>query len=69
MALSSRGLMLPRTARRLLMEYDNVALNFATVALVHGTSRIQGVPVTSADPSQPAGAIPTRRSAGAPKAP
>jgi hypothetical protein len=45
---------------RMIMEYDNVASNFNSVALVFGSNRIQGVPITLADPNQPAGTIPGR---------
>jgi len=51
---------------RLLMEYDNVAETYTSVALVHARDRIAGVPVTPADPSQPAGVIPARGAAPAP---
>jgi hypothetical protein len=51
------------TPVRMLMEYDNVNQNYSSVALVYGTNRIQGVPITQADPSQPAGTIPGRGAA------
>ncbi len=54
---------------RLLMEYDDVAPNFNSVALVHGADRIQGVPITPADPDLPAGAIQARGAAPATQAP
>jgi len=50
---------------RLLMEYDDVAANFTSVSLVHGTDKIAGVPVTPADPNLPAGAIQARAAAPA----
>jgi hypothetical protein len=48
------------TPLRLLMEYDDIAERYTTVALVHGGNRIQGVSVTPADPNLPAGAIQAR---------
>lgn len=50
---------------RMIMEYDDVAQNFSSVALVSGRNRVQGVPITPVDPAQPAGAIPQRGSASA----
>jgi hypothetical protein len=51
---------------RMIMEYDDVAANFTSVALVSGRNRIQGVPITAGDASQPAGSIPRRGAAPAP---
>jgi hypothetical protein len=48
---------------RMIMEYDDVAPNFNSVALVYGANRIQGVPIVGVDPSQPAGTIPGRGAA------
>jgi hypothetical protein len=45
---------------RMMMEYDDVSPNFSSVALVSGRNRIQGVPITPVDASQPAGTIPQR---------
>jgi hypothetical protein len=51
------------TAVRMLMEYDNVGQNYTSVALVFGANRIQGVPIVTVDPSQPAGSVPVRGAA------
>lgn len=51
---------------RFIIEYDDVDPRFTTVSLAFVRDRIQGVPVTPIDPSQPAGRIPARTYAGAP---
>ena len=43
--------------------YDDVAPNINSVALVLGRNRVQGVPITTADSTQPAGTIPGRGAA------
>ena len=55
----------PGSPVRMIMEYDDVAQNYTSVSLVVGADRIRGVPVTPADPSQPAGTIPGRGTAAA----
>jgi hypothetical protein len=55
----------PGSPVRMIMEYDDVAQNYTSVSLVVGADRIRGVPVTPADPSQPAGTIPGRGTASA----
>jgi hypothetical protein len=48
---------------RLIMEYDDVSPQFTSVSLVNGRDRIQSVPVTALDASQPAAANATRGAA------
>jgi hypothetical protein len=45
---------------RFVIEYDDVDPRFTSVSLAFVRDRIQGVPVTVIDPSQPAGRIPAR---------
>src|SRR5579863_2760326 len=54
------------TPVRFIMEYDDVNPRYTSISLVRGGQRIQGVPVTAIDASQPAGTIPARGSAKAP---
>jgi hypothetical protein len=42
------------------MEYDDVAAQVASAALINGSEQIQGVPIKAADASQSAGAVPNR---------
>ena len=49
---------------RFIIEYDNVDQRYTSISLVCGRDQIQGVPITQMDPSQPAGTIPARASAG-----
>jgi len=51
---------------RFIIEYDDVDQRYNAISLVLGSNRIQGVPITIVDPSQPAGTIPARASAGSP---
>ena len=51
---------------RFIIEYDDVDQRYTSIALVLGRQRIQGVPITLIDPSQPAGKMPARVVAGAP---
>ena len=48
---------------RFVMEYDNVSPQFTSVTLVNGRDRIQSVPVTPIDASQPAAASAARGAA------
>jgi hypothetical protein len=54
------------TPVRFIMEYDDVNPRYTSISLVRGGQRIQGVPVTAIDASQPAGTIPARGTAKAP---
>jgi hypothetical protein len=49
---------------RFIIEYDNVDQRYTSISLVCGRDQIQAVPITQMDPSQPAGTIPARASAG-----
>ena len=51
---------------RFIIEYDDVDQRYTSVSLVFIRDRIQGVPITLIDPSQPAGRMPARASASAP---
>jgi hypothetical protein len=57
-----------QTPVRLLMEYDDVSPNITQATLVLANQRVQNVPISSADPNQPAGAIPARAAGQAPPA-
>jgi len=45
---------------RFIIEYDDVNPSYTAVSLVLGRQRIQGVPITLIDPSQPQGKMPAR---------
>jgi len=47
-------------AVRFIIEYDGVDQRYTSVSLVLTNNRIAGVPITTIDPSQPAGTIPAR---------
>jgi hypothetical protein len=47
-------------AVRFIIEYDDVNPSYTSVSLVLGRERIQTVPITLIDPSQPQGKIPAR---------
>ena len=51
---------------RFIIEYDDVDPRYTSVSLVLVRERIQGVPITPIDPSQPAGTMPARVAASAP---
>jgi len=51
---------------RFIIEYDDVDQRYTWISLVLGRQRIQAVPITLIDPSQPAGKMPARVFAGAP---
>lgn len=51
---------------RFIIEYDDVDQRYTSISLVLGANRIAGVPITTMDPSQPAGTMPTRTSVGSP---
>jgi hypothetical protein len=51
---------------RFIIEYDDVDARYTSVSLVLVRERIQGVPITPIDPSQPAGTMPARATASAP---
>ena len=51
---------------RFIIEYDDVDQRYTSISLILGRERIQAIPITLIDPSQPAGRIPARASAGAP---
>jgi hypothetical protein len=51
---------------RFIIEYDDVDARYTSVSLVLVRERIQGVPITPIDPSQPAGTMPARVAASAP---
>jgi hypothetical protein len=51
---------------RFIIEYDDVDQRYTSVSLVFVRDRIQGIPVTLIDPSQPAGRMPARASASTP---
>jgi hypothetical protein len=57
-----------QTPVRLLMEYDDVSANITHATLVLANQRVQNVPITNADPSQPVGTIPARGAGQAPAA-
>ena len=48
---------------RMMIEYDNISQNFNNVALAFGNQRMDGVPITPIDASQPAGVMPARATA------
>jgi len=54
---------LSTTAVRMILEYDNVSPQFTSVSLVNRRERIQGVPITPVDASQPAANTATRGAA------
>jgi len=45
---------------RFIIEYDDVNPSYTALSLVLGRERIQGVPITLIDPSQPQGKMPAR---------
>jgi len=45
---------------RFIIEYDDVDQRFTSISLVLAKSRIQNIPITLIDPSQPAGKMPAR---------
>jgi len=45
---------------RFIIEYDDVNPSYTAVSLVLGRERIQGIPITLIDPSQPQGKMPAR---------
>jgi hypothetical protein len=51
---------------RFIIEYDDVDPRYTSVSLVLVRERIQGVPITPIDPSQPVGTMPARVAASAP---
>jgi len=51
---------------RFMIEYDDVDPRYTSISLVFVRDRIQGVPITPIDPSQPAGRMPARAFASAP---
>jgi hypothetical protein len=51
---------------RFIIEYDDVDPRYTSASLVLVRERIQGVPITAIDPSQPAGTMPARVAASAP---
>jgi hypothetical protein len=51
---------------RFIIEYDDVDQRYTSISLILARERIQAIPITLIDPSQPAGRIPARASAGAP---
>jgi len=51
---------------RFIIEYDDVDPRYTSISLVFVRDRIQRVPVTLIDPSQPAGRMPARAFASAP---
>ena len=51
---------------RFIIEYDDVDPRYTSISLVLVNNRIQGVPITVIDPSQPAGTMPARASANPP---
>jgi hypothetical protein len=57
-----------QTPVRLLMEYDDVSASITHATLVLANQRVQNVPITNADPNQPAGTIPARGTGQAPAA-
>jgi hypothetical protein len=57
-----------QTPVRTLMEYDDVSANITHATLVLANQRVQNVPITNVDPSQPAGTIPARSAGQAPAA-
>lgn len=56
------------TPVRLLMEYDDVSANITHATLILANQKVQNVPITNVDPSQPAGTIPARGAGQAPAA-
>ena len=57
-----------QTPVRTLMEYDDVSTNINHATLILANQRVQNVPITNVDPSQPAGTIPARGAGQAPAA-
>jgi len=57
-----------QTPVRTLMEYDDVSPNINHATLVLANQRVQNVPISNVDPSQPAGSIPARGAGQAPAA-
>ena len=51
---------------RFIIEYDDVDQRYTSISLVLGRERIQAIPITLIDPSQPAGKMPARVFASAP---
>jgi len=51
---------------RFIIEYDDVDPRYTSISLVFVRDRIQRVPITPIDPSQPAGRMPARAFASAP---
>ena len=51
---------------RFIIEYDDVDQRYTSISLILGRERIQAIPITLIDPSQPAGRIPARAFASAP---
>jgi hypothetical protein len=51
---------------RFIIEYDDVDPRYASISLVLARDRMQNVPITAIDPSQPAGRMPPRAYANAP---
>ena len=51
---------------RFIIEYDDVDQRYTSISLILGRERIQAIPITLTDPSQPAGRIPARAFASAP---
>jgi hypothetical protein len=51
---------------RFIIEYDDVDQRYTSISLILGRERIQAIPITLIDPSQPAGRIPARAFANAP---
>ena len=45
---------------RFIIEYDDVDQRYTSISLILGRERIQAIPITLIDPSQPAGRIPAR---------
>jgi hypothetical protein len=51
---------------RFVIEYDDVDQRYTSISLILGRERIQAIPITLIDISQPAGRIPARAFASAP---
>jgi hypothetical protein len=51
---------------RFVIEYDDVDQRYTSISLILGRERIQAIPITLIDASQPAGRIPARAFASAP---
>jgi hypothetical protein len=45
---------------RFIIEYDDVDQRYTSISLILARERIQAIPITLIDPSQPAGRIPAR---------